>query len=491
MPPRCSTTARLGCALVLCTAASLAIAEITTGPPSPTALAPVDPGIRFFTGAGTDDAGRGGPWTDRVLLAQASREALFAAEKAESPAGARWSGFLEGTAAYTYENPSHWSRAVARLQLVGQGELAEGVKWKVGARIDADPVYFTSDFYRDDVKRDQRFDAFFRENYIDFSKGDWEFRLGAQQIVWGEVVGLFFADVVSARDMRDFLLPSFDVIRIPQWAARAEYFAGDAHVELIWIPVPTFDNIGKPGSEFYPAPLPWPTPDGVADLFRPPERPSRTLANSNYGIRANTLVSGWDLSGFYYRSFNTQPTFYREATGDAAQPFEFRPRHDRIWQVGGTVSKDLGDMVLRGEVVYTDGQGFAVADLAAPEFVVRRSTFDYIVGLDFSLPRDSRVNVQVFQRVYSDRHDDLAIQNGAPGASLFLSTKLTDTLEPQLLWIQYFRDGGGLIRPRLNWHAADNLTLSAGVDVFTGPADGYFGRYDNRDRVYAEFRYAF
>jgi hypothetical protein len=30
-----------------------------------------------------------------------------------------------------------------------------------------------------------------------------------------------------------------------------------------------------------------------------------------------------------------------------------------------------------------------------------------------------------------------------------------------------------------------------GVDIFGGPADGYFGRYNNRDRVYAELRYDF
>ena len=86
---------------------------------------------------------------------------------------------------------------------------------------------------------------------------------------------------------------------------------------------------------------------------------------------------------------------------------------------------------------------------------------------------------------------NLAIQNGSVGASLFISTRLTDTLEPQLLWIQYFSDGGGMIRPRLNWQAAPNLTVSAGFDIFTGAADGYFGRYNNRDRVYTEMRYAF
>jgi len=29
------------------------------------------------------------------------------------------------------------------------------------------------------------------------------------------------------------------------------------------------------------------------------------------------------------------------------------------------------------------------------------------------------------------------------------------------------------------------------VDIFTGPSDGVFGRYDNRDRVYSELRHDF
>jgi hypothetical protein len=60
-----------------------------------------------------------------------------------------------------------------------------------------------------------------------------------------------------------------------------------------------------------------------------------------------------------------------------------------------------------------------------------------------------------------------------------------------LLWIQNFAHGGGLVRPRLNWYPAKNYTVGFGVDIFTGPADGYFGRYNNRDRAYAELRYDF
>jgi hypothetical protein len=394
--------------------------------------------------------------------------------------------------AYTYSDPAHWSRGVGRLQLNAQGALTENVKWKVGGRVDADIVYFTSDFYLDPVKKNQRLTGIWGENYLDVSAGDWDFRIGAQQIVWGEVVGLFFADVVSARDLREFLLPTFDIIRIPQAAARAEYTTGDSHLELVWIPFPAFDNIGKPGSDFYPAPLISPTPSSVAALFQDPERPSSNLSNSNFGVRANTLAAGWDIAAFYYRSYSTQPTFYKIPSNVPGQPFVFQPSYNRIWQVGGTVSKDLGEAVLRGEAVYASGQGYSLADLTLPQIVVLRSTLDYILSVEFSLPNDTRLNVQGFQRVYYDGGgSDLAIRSDGFGASLFLSTKLSSAFEAQILWIQNFKDAGGLIRPRLNWTPGKNTTVGFGVDIFTGPSDGYFGRYSNRDRVYTEVRLDF
>jgi hypothetical protein len=424
--------------------------------------------------------------------ARAADEGDASRDKAGAAPAAKITGFFDGLAAYTYDQPAHWSRAVARLQVNGQGRLSENVTWKLGGRVDVDPLYFGSDFYPDRVQRDQRARFYYRENYLDVSAGDWDFRFGAQQIVWGEVAGLFFADVVSARDMRDFLLPSFDIIRIPQAAVRAEYFSGDNHLELVWIPVPVFDQIGKPGADFYPAPLP---ADIVRDLesrFRDPVEPSRRLSNGNFGVRGNTLVDGWDLAAFYYRSFSASPTFYLVPDPSSAAGFAFEPRYDRIWQAGATVSKDFDAFVLRGEGVYTHGQGYTTLDLAVPEGVVKRNTIDAIVSMEWPLPRDSRLNLQLFGRHFTGGGSgEIAIRTEGAGGSVLVSTKLTPAWEPQLMWIQGFDDQGGLIRPRLNWYPAKNTTVGFGADIFTGPQDGLFGRYGNRDRLYTELRYDF
>jgi hypothetical protein len=414
---------------------------------------------------------------------------LAAAEKepADEDRALRLGGFAASTVAYTYSDPSHWSRGVMRLQLFGEGRLGEHVKWRVGGRADVDPVIDNSGFYLDAVKQDQRRDYFWRETYVDFSAGDWEFRVGAQNIVWGEVVGLFFADVVSARDLREYLLPSFDIIRQPQWAARAEYFLGESKLELVWIPRPTFDNIGKPGSDFYPAPLPSPTPQAVANQFLEPLKPDSDLSNSNYGVRLGTLIDGWDVSGFYYRSLDTSPTFYRVA------PDLYQPRYDRIWQIGSTLTKDLGSVVLRAEAVYAGGRSFSSFDPTAPQGVVTRNTLDWVISGETPFESiDGRVNVQLFQKLYfGGGKDAVALNTGSFGASVLVAAKVTPSIEPSILWIQGFGGSGNLVRPRVNWYAARNLLVGAGVDIFTGPQDGLFGRYNNRDRVYVDARFDF
>ncbi|HLX30083.1 MAG TPA: DUF1302 family protein [Casimicrobiaceae bacterium] len=417
-----------------------------------------------------------------------SRENLFGEEKPAGPTPA-WHGFVRGELAYTYGEPEHWSKMLVRAELDGTGSLSENVKYKIGARLDYDFVYDATNFYPPDVRRDQRFNAFARENYLDIGAGDFDFRVGRQQVVWGEMVGLFFADVVSAKDLREFILPDFDVLRIPQWAGRAEYFKGDFHAEAVWIPVPSYDNIGKPGAEFFPA-VPSPPP-GFATLFDNEQFPRRTLGHTNFGLRLSYLKNGWDASGFYYDSMDAQPTFYRQVVLAPQPAFVYQARHDRIWQTGGTLAKDLGPAVFKAELVYTQGRSYDVLRLADEDGVVRQNTLDVIGGLDFALPADTRLDVQLFNRTFFDHDPDIVPKQNEPGGSLLVSHKFGDRLQAEVLYIASLRRTDYMIRPRLIYDVERNWQLIAGVDIFGGPPLGFFGQFSNRDRVYTEVRYAF
>ena len=411
-----------------------------------------------------------------------------AAAKKDKPATLPVKGYLQFELARTTAEPDHWSKMRTRADVSSQGALGEDVKWKLGARLDYDAVYGINNFYPFEVRRDQRLGFMLRENYLDYSAGNWDFRFGRQHAVWGEMVGLLFADVVSARDMREFVLPEFDAMRIPQWAARAEYFKDDFHAEFLWIPVASYDITGKPGAEFFPN---QPQPSGFAIQYRNEVRPERNWNHGNYGVRLSTLKNGWDVSGFYYSSMDNAPTFYREVAIVPTPTVIYEARHDRIDQVGGTLAKDFGSFVLKGEGVYTHGRQVTVLRFNDADGVVPQDTLDWALGLDFTLPAETRFNVQFFQRATFGHDPDTIPKKFENGYTLYLNSKLTEKLEAQAMWINSLQRNDWLFRPRLAWNFERNWRLMFGADVFHGPETGLFGRYDGKDRLYGELRYAF
>jgi hypothetical protein len=123
--------------------------------------------------------------------------------------------------------------------------------------------------------------------------------------------------------------------------------------------------------------------------------------------------------------------------------------------------------------------------------VVPQNTLDWAVGLDFSLPADTRLNVQFFQRYFFEHDADLISDKREDGYSLLLNRKLSDQFEVQALLISSLNRTDWLFRPRVVWSFEKNWRLTFGADVFKGPAFGVFGRYDGNDRVYSEVRYSF
>jgi hypothetical protein len=425
-----------------------------------------------------------------------SKEELFATAPAASPKEDKqaeaWHGFFQEDVARTYADPAHWSQLTSRLELGTRGRLGNGVQYKISGRVDYNAVYDINDFYAPDVRHDQRAEFNLRETYLDFSAGDWDYRLGRQHIVWGEMVGLFVADVVSAKDMREFILQDFQLMRIPQWAARAEYFKDDFHAELIWIPVPSYDKIGQPatltqhGADFYAYPA---TPAGVIPVVLGETKPANSLSNTNYGLRLSKLTNGWDVSGFLYSSMDSSPTAY--VVNRAGPVYQYQLRHDRIWQAGSTLAKDMGGFVLKAEAVYTGGRYYNVTDAADLDGVVKQNTLDWVVGLDFNPGADTRLYTQFFQRVYFNHDANIISDQVENGVSLLVNHKLTDALEVEALLVRSLNRNDWMFRPKMNWGFQPNWKLTFGLDVFGGPPTGIFGQFDSQDRVYTELHYDF
>lgn len=455
-------------------------------PPAPTTATPEPRSMDELFGDPAKSSTRGVPPSAASAGPSEASLSLMSKQTVAHKAGMRLRGFFQTALAYTYPNPTHWSKFRNTLDASMTGSATGGIQWKLGGRLSYDPIYDLTNYYSSEVRRDQRLEASIREAYLDIPAGEWEFRLGRQHIVWGEMVGLFFADVVSAKDLRELALPDFDMIRIPQWAARAEYFHGDFHGEAVWIPYMTYDDIGKPGAEFYPF-----TPPQIAGALSVISKEKRPvgLQHTAYGARLSYLKSGWDVSGFIFSGNEATPAFSR-LTPLAPPIIVYQPIHKRITKLGATIGKDLGPMVLKAEAVYTFDKLVNVTRPTDPDGLVEQDVLDYIVGLEWSLPEETRFNIQLYERRYPSHDPDSVQEETDGGFTVLLSTlAFHPKVEPKILLLRSLNNDDWLAQFKVTWKVDDHWQAVFGADIFGG--QGVLGQFDNKDRIYTELRYSF
>ena len=87
-----------------------------------------------------------------------------------------------------------------------------------------------------------------RELYLDIFFDAMDIRIGKQQVIWGKADGVFITDIISPKDLTEFLLPDFDEIRLGVTGLKLDYYIGDSTFEIVWLPIFTPTIIPEAGS---------------------------------------------------------------------------------------------------------------------------------------------------------------------------------------------------------------------------------------------------
>src|SRR6059036_287106 len=139
--------------------------------------------------------------------------------------------------AYRLHDPGDVSKLKTLGWLEGKYTFTDAVALRAAVRGWYDAVFDATDRYPANVERDQKTQVSLREALLTVGHGDFDVRLGRQQIVWGEAISVFVTDVVNPKDLREFVLPDFSELRIPIWAVDATYrLAEGVSVEGVWTP---------------------------------------------------------------------------------------------------------------------------------------------------------------------------------------------------------------------------------------------------------------
>lgn len=318
-----------------------------------------------------------------------------------------------------------------------------------------------------------------KELYMDIFFDSMDLRIGKQQIIWGKADGVFITDVISPKDLSNFVLPDFDEVRMGVTALKADYYFDVVDFELVWIPMFTPAVMPEDGTIWeVTKPLP------LEPIYYLPEN---TLDNSEVFAKISYMGSAIDVELMGGYMWDDLPAIDFDGVSG------LRADYSRVAMAGGSFSTDIAGLIIRGEGAYYNGKDFTVKTGAAIADVstVEKDFINYMVGLDYSIAGIS-LGTQFIQEIVLDYEDSIILNDEFKSTMTFVAAKpfLNDTLMVEFFSYVGLTNEDALLRPKVTYDLADGLEWIVGVDIFLGDS-GDFGQYNDNDLVYTKVKYSF
>ena len=337
---------------------------------------------------------------------------------------------------------------------------------------------------------DKNLDISLRQAYFDIYFNKFDLRIGKQQIIWGKADGVFITDVISPRNLSEFILPEFEEIRIGINAVKLNYYKGNSTIEAVWIPtfqptiLPKNNSIWFPKMELPQIPNSFDYSNATVE---------QKLSESEGALKYSYLGSAIDFELMTAYMWDDNPAMHitPHFSPGIPQPdsLTIKPEYHRLPLVGASFSKSILGAVIRGESAYYFGKNFSTENFGV-NGIRERDYIHYLIGYDHNW-FDVNVSFQFIQEYILDYEDDIR-NNEFSNTATFLASKtfINETLELSLFSYFGINNGDALIRPKLSYDISDGFNILFGTNIFIGD-EGNFGQYDDNDMVYVKIKYSF
>ncbi|MGM0508085.1 MAG: DUF1302 family protein [Fusobacteriota bacterium] len=329
----------------------------------------------------------------------------------------------------------------------------------------------------------EQLDISLKEAYIDKYFKNFDLRVGKQQIIWGKANGVFVTDLISPKNLDEFILPDFNEVRIPINAVKLNYYIGNNNLEMIWIP------------EFHPNELP------ESDSIWAPEKPAgfetakldqsnlkleKDIRNSEFAVKYSSLNEFGDYEILAAYLWSDIPLNYMHLKDGKKL---IKPEYKREALIGGTFSKTFDKFVFRNEVAIYKDKKFQIEDISV-NGVESKNYVNYVFGIDYDLFGLNLGN-QIIQEYIFDYEEKMI--NDEINTTITTSINksfLRETLTNQLFIYYNLNNSDALIKSTSNYSFGDGLNLTLGANIFVGD-EGEFGQFDKNDLLFSKLKFDF
>jgi hypothetical protein len=354
-----------------------------------------------------------------------------------------------------------------------------------------------------------------REFYLDLYLNNLDVRIGRQFIIWGVLEGIRIVDEINPMDFRELILPSLLEYRIPLWSAKANYYRGDANLELIWIPDLTFHKAAPSGSEW--------------ELFQVLDKTTtptyKNPAFHEYGVKLTKPILDTEISLSYFYTWDDYPTTFRVISQselqspDPTTELAILPTYMRMHVFGSTFVREIKGNILKGEFAYVKGKYFAIVDQDVDQDgyldhdgELMRDHIRWGIGYDFSL-FGADFSPAIAQWMILDYTPEILTDQYDTTLNIFIRKPLQKISAVfTLLGIHLLNFEETYVKPKFTFNVTNRFQVMAGLDYFIGrrtqfgrasnPNDPgglidveqraqFLGNFKTNRRVFVDFKYNF
>lgn len=346
-------------------------------------------------------------------------------------------------------------------------------------------AWVKADFFHDAIA--DEFDIDLREAYVDYTAGDFDFRLGRQIATWG-VGDLVFINDVFPKDWVSFFSGRpLEYLKIGVDGFRTRFSSDALNAELLVIPFFEPDNIPTVDRFFLFDPF--------AEVSTRDERlPENTYENTELALRLYRRIGDFDISVYAYRGFWRTPSMEPDSFTSPTRVTAFYPDLSVFGfsaqgrAVGGILSLESGYYYSRDD---EDGD-----DPTVPNSQAR-----FLAGYQRQLWEDFTLGVQYYGEImedYSTYRNSLPAEFSAQEEYRDTVTlRLEQLLKHQTWKLSLFAfyspaDSDYLIQPQVGYKFSSDLAATLGANIFGGEKDTTFlGQFDKNDNAYFSVRFDF
>ena len=344
---------------------------------------------------------------------------------------------------------------------------------------------FKVDFFQDALTRKSGMDL--REAYIDYTTGDFDFRVGRQIVTWG-VGDLLFINDTFPKDWTSFFSGRpLEYLKSGVDGFRARYSSGVLNADLMVIPFFEPDILPNPERFFLFDPFKaLPSPNE--------EFPENTYGNTELALRLYRNIGDFDISGSVYKAFRSTPGMKPD---DFAAPTLVTTFYPELSVYGFSAQKSS----LGGVLSFETGYYYSRDDKDGYNPTISNSQIRFLFGYGRQLIEDLTLGLQYYVEVMEDYSAyKKSHPAGFPEQKEYrdtLTLRLEQLLKHQTLRLSLFTfyspaDNDYLIQPRVSYKFSDNLSANLGANIFGGEKDTTFlGQFNKNDNIYFSVSFDF